>query len=56
MKPNQRQIEREDLQRLKSKSEYKRNPRFVPPLTADLIQTKSRGSTKTQLVETPKDR
>jgi len=56
MKPKQRQIEREDLQRLKSKSEYKRNPRFVPPLIADLIQTKSRDTTKTKVVETPKER
>ncbi|KAK3726413.1 hypothetical protein QZH41_019666, partial [Actinostola sp. cb2023] len=48
MKPSQRQVEREDLQRLKSKSEYKRNPRFVPPRTADLIQAKSKDSSRTK--------
>ena len=38
MKPDQRQVEREDLKRLQSKAEYKRNPRFVPPLKGGLIK------------------
>ena len=38
MKPEQRQVEREDLKRLQSKAEYKRNPRFVPPLKGGLIK------------------
>ena len=38
MKPVQRQVEREDLKRLQNKAEYKRNPRFVPPLNAGLIK------------------
>ncbi|XP_031565846.1 deleted in lung and esophageal cancer protein 1-like [Actinia tenebrosa] len=62
MKPSQRQIEREDLKKLKSKAEYKRNPRFVPPLTADLIQEKSKakevkesatGSSQVVFIATP---
>ena len=38
MKPDKRQVEREDLQRLQSKAEYKRNPRFVPPLKGGLTK------------------
>ena len=38
MKPDQRQVEREDLKRLQSKAEYKRNPRFVPPLKGGLTK------------------
>ena len=49
MKPDQRQVEREDLKRLQKKSEYKRNPRFVPPLTADLIKpSKDKNKTKSK--------
>ena len=39
MKPDQRQVEREDLKRLQSKAEYKRNPRFVPPLKSGLTKS-----------------
>ena len=45
MKPDQREVEREELKRLQSKSEYKRNPRFVPPLKADLVKSKERTKT-----------
>ena len=38
MKPDKRQVEREDLQRLQSKAEYKRNPRFVSPLKGGLTK------------------
>lgn len=38
MKPDQRQVEREDLKKLQSKAEYKRNPQFVPPLKGGLIK------------------
>ena len=49
MKPAQRQIERDDLKRLQKKAEYKRNPRFVPPLTAELIKPiKDKNKTKTK--------
>lgn len=39
MKPDQRQLEREDLKRLQNKAEYKRNPRFVPPLKSGLTKS-----------------
>ncbi|XP_048580368.1 deleted in lung and esophageal cancer protein 1 isoform X2 [Nematostella vectensis] len=48
MKPNQRKVERDDLQRLESKAEYKQNPRFVPPEAAELIQKKTKHRSKTK--------
>lgn len=45
MNPDQREVERQDLKRLQSKSEYKRNPRFVPPLRADLVKSKEKTKT-----------
>ncbi|EDO45789.1 predicted protein [Nematostella vectensis] len=48
MKPNQRKVERDDLQRLESKAEYKQNLRFVPPEAAELIQKKTKHRSKTK--------
>ncbi|XP_078378630.1 deleted in lung and esophageal cancer protein 1-like isoform X2 [Oculina patagonica] len=53
MKPDQRQVEREDLKRLQSKAEYKRNPRFVPPLKGGL--TKPHKEKKKKKLETDKE-
>ena len=53
MKPDQRQVEREDLKRLQIKAEYKRNPRFVPPLKSGL--TKSHKEKKKKKLDTEKE-
>ncbi|XP_074623643.1 deleted in lung and esophageal cancer protein 1-like isoform X1 [Acropora palmata] len=53
MKPEHRQIERDDLKRLQNKAEYKRNPRFVPPLKSGL--TKSNRDKKKKKLETEKE-
>ncbi|XP_073236262.1 deleted in lung and esophageal cancer protein 1-like isoform X3 [Porites lutea] len=53
MKPDQRQLEREDLKRLQNKAEYKRNPRFVPPLKSGL--TKSQKDKKKRKSEAEKE-
>ena len=52
MKPDQREVEREDLRRLQSRAEYKRNPRFVPPLRADLVKQKE----KKKAIKSKKDK
>ena len=51
MKPDQRQVEREGLQRLQSKAEYKRNPRFVPPLKSGLTKSNKEKTKKKLDVE-----
>lgn len=53
MKPEHRQIERDDLKRLQNKAEYQRNPRFVPPLKSSL--TKSSRDKKKKKLETEKE-
>ena len=53
LKPDQRQLEREDLKRLQNKAEYKRNPRFVPPLKSGL--TKSQKDKKKRKSEAEKE-
>lgn len=53
MKPEHRQMERDDLKRLQNKAEYKRNPRFVPPLKSGL--TKSNRDKKKEKLETEKE-
>ena len=53
MKPEHRQMERDDLKRLQNKAEYKGNPRFVPPLKSGL--TKSNRDKKKEKLETEKE-
>lgn len=53
MKPEQRQVERDDLKRLQNKAEYKRNPRFVPPLNSGL--TKSNKEKKKKKLDIEKE-
>ena len=53
MKPDQRQLEREDLKKLQSKAEYKRNPRFIPPLEDGLIKPSK--AKKKKKLETDKE-